>query len=251
MPDEAMGSIDLNFEILLNKTNPLEAQLAAARGLEAKMYAGGWVTPVGENPVVKEILAETLQRLEKHSQTVRDASRIVPGPVAEILFGVRDTLEFVREIIPELNLLVAGAQPDAQGNLPPGTDLTQFNDGKEPPDPDIKASRAVNGLFPHFPPLGGCVERSFPLAVECGGCGVVIKEFRGLQLRLVLRLVRIWVEPWFSRRRIINTWVWVIEWVPVEVIKTISVKCGCDDGGTKVTKTTVLDRELISFWRCL
>lgn len=54
------------------------------------------------------------------------------------------------------------------------------------------------------------------------------------------------VEPWFSRRRIINRFVWVIEWVPVEFIKTISTRCCGDGPNTTVTTRTVLDRELLT-----
>ena len=81
---------------------------------------------------------------------------------------------------------------------------------------------------------------------------MVVKEFRGLQLRRVLRRITKVIEPWTSRARIIFRWIWVLEWVPVEYIKTVCVKCCCDDKKTHIEQNkVVLDRGIINFWRCL
>ena len=88
------------------------------------------------------------------------------------------------------------------------------------------------------------------MPVECGGCGVMIKEFRGWQLRWVLRRITRWVEPWSSRRRLVFRWVWVLEWVPAQLIKTITVRCCSDRPTTHIQQRVVLDRALMNFWRC-
>lgn len=86
--------------------------------------------------------------------------------------------------------------------------------------------------------------------MPCGGCAVVVKEFRGFHLRWVRRLITITIEPWTSRQRIIRKVVWVLEWVPVQMIKTITVKC-CSEGKSKthIEKKVIVDRELQNFWR--
>jgi hypothetical protein len=85
-----------------------------------------------------------------------------------------------------------------------------------------------------------------------GECAAVIKEIQGLKLVVTPRLIPIWVEPWFARRRIVaTTVVWVAEFVPAEHIKTISV---CNVAGTietDVDTQVVLERQLLHFWRFL
>src|SRR5260370_10337955 len=253
MPNEAMGSIEHDGAIIGGQFPP-EARLEAVDAYPKKMSASGFLTvlPTSGNPPTVELFNETQQAFTKHHQIFVDISRRPDesGPVQAAVLQLVNHTAFVIEVSGEMADAVRETQVGPKGDLQ-GVDAHQFNDGLEPPNADIKASIAVSGPFLHFPPFGVCGEKSFPLSVECWGCGIVIKEFRGLQLRLVLRLVRKVIQPWFTRRRSINTWVWVLEWVPVQVIKTITVKCGCDDGGTKVTKTTVLDRELSNFWRCL
>lgn len=83
-----------------------------------------------------------------------------------------------------------------------------------------------------------------------GECAAAIKEFQGIKAVVTARQLPIWVEPWFSRARIVGfKTVWTFEFVPAEFIKTISV---CNNGGsleTTVDSFVVHDRELMNFWR--
>lgn len=84
--------------------------------------------------------------------------------------------------------------------------------------------------------------------IEVGpeGCGVLVKEFRGVMLVWRARIITEWIEPWYSRRRLIKKIVWVLEWVPVQFIKKISVDCR---GEPQVEMRTVGDYALMNFWR--
>ncbi len=253
MPNNAMESMKTNFETLRNAKTPPEVQVAIAK----KLFVDTWPSAIAfilntpGNPASAEYAQEQQQVLASYSQRALEyvQSEGGFGPAKALVANYWNLGEFVRDAADEVNRALAGIEVNPQDGTTKG-DISHLNDGQDN-DPLVRASIAVRGPFQYIPPVGECGEKSFQLPVECGGCAVVIKEFRGLQLRLVLRLLTTVIEPWFARRRIINTWVWVLEWVPVQVIKTITVKCGCDDGATKVTKTTVLDRELINFWRCL
>jgi hypothetical protein len=253
MPNNAMDAMRTNFETLRNAKTTPEVQVGIAKQLFVDTAPSGimYVVNTPGNPASPEYAQEQQQVLASYSQWALEYVQGEGGfgPAKALVSNYWSLVEFVREVADEVTRLVAGFEVNPQNGTTTG-DISHLNDGLDN-DPLVHASIAVRGPFQFIPPVGECGEKSFQLPVECGGCGVVIKEFRGLQLRLVLRLMTTVIEPWFPRRRIINTWVWVLEWVPVEVIKTITVKCGCDDGATKVTKTTVLDRELINFWRCL
>lgn len=107
----------------------------------------------------------------------------------------------------------------------------------------------IRAPFVHFPSIGGYHEHSFHSAVECGGCAVVIKEFRGLKLYRVKKIITRIIEPWTSRQRIINKEIWVLEWRPAQYIKTITVKCCGDHPTTEISHTQVVDEGLPCFWR--
>ncbi len=110
--------------------------------------------------------------------------------------------------------------------------------------------KAIRSPYVFFPRFGYGTEKSFSEAVPCGGCAVIVKEFRGMHLRWVRRVLTYYVEPWYSRRRLIKKVVWILEWVPVQMIKTITVKCNGDKGSkTFIDKKVVVDDELQHFWR--
>ncbi|WDE10620.1 hypothetical protein [Thalassomonas haliotis] len=119
----------------------------------------------------------------------------------------------------------------------------------EPNDGNAATEGAIRAPFVHFPPVGHHHEHSFSNAVECGGCAVVIKEFRGLKLYRVKKIITRVIEPWTSRQRIINKEVWVLEWRHAQYIKTITVKCCCEHPVTEVSHTEVVDKGLSTFWR--
>lgn len=83
-----------------------------------------------------------------------------------------------------------------------------------------------------------------------GQCMVVVKEIHGLKVRLVAEIIPIWVEPWFSRRRIVGyKIVWHLEYVPAEFIKRIE---SCNRNLEIITRTDIeikAEPELLDFWQ--
>ena len=82
-------------------------------------------------------------------------------------------------------------------------------------------------------------------------CMVVVKEIQGMKVRLVAKLLPIWIEPWFSRRKIVGfKIVWCVEYVPAQFIKKIIT---CNDCCNKIKNevfTEIIEHpELLNFWR--
>ncbi len=231
----AMKAFDFDLS-LVNVNQPPAVQREAVGSLLDKFFLSQFLilpTPGEGFDETKRLFDEALQRLHKASEVLGGFLRGAGDPEAEA--GALQTKNFI-------DVFIEAAQElgDDVPNAPGGQDI---------PDDDDEGE-AIRGPFVYFPRPGHCHEKSFSLEIECGGCGVVVKEFRGLQLRrrrLVLTRV---IEPWFSRRRIIKFVVWVLEWVPAQLIKTISVRCCGDHTKTHIEKKVVLDRELMTFWRC-
>ena len=249
----AMKAKDYDLALLM-KTDQGDLQVAAARAYGEKKWLSSIALFLNTHgiPDTAKLQEEGIQDLQKDDRIFTQflQKENASNEARSIVLQWKNMVALLIEVASELAKVTAEIELDKNGN--PLKRQPDLDDGAEPGgDPNIKLSSAVRGPLVLIPPFNRCHENNFPLAVECGGCAVVVKEFRGLQLRLVLRRITKVLEPWTSRARIIYRWVWVLEWVPVEVIKTISVRCCCDDKRAHITKQVVLDRELSSFWRCL
>jgi hypothetical protein len=249
----AMAAKDFDLDVMLQANSP-DLQRAAALAYGEKKFLSGIVLflPTKGLDETEKLFKHGIEDLLRDSQIFAKFihSGEADGEARSVALHWKNADDMIIETGRELADQTRGIPIDKNGN--PKSDLIDLDDGLElGTDPNIKASAAVRGPFLYFPYHRACRENNFSQAVDCGGCATVIKEFRGLQLRRVLRRITKVIEPWFSRRRIIYQWVWVLEWVPVEVIKTITAKCCCDHERPHISKQVVLDRELINFWRCL
>lgn len=224
----AMRAFDFDLSLVNAKQSP-EVQREAVRSLLDKFFLSQILilpTPGEAIEETQKLFNEALEKLLKTSQVLTRFLRGEGDPEANA--EALRTKNFIDVFIEAAHEL--------------GDDVLQNKGNVE--------EGAIRGPFVYFPPHGHCHERSFALEIECGGCGAVVKEFRGLQLiRRKVIITRV-IEPWFSRRRIIKVVVWVLEWVPAQMIKTITVRCCGDHTKTHIDKQVVLDRELMNFWRC-
>ena len=224
----ATRAFDFDLE-LVNAKQPPEVQREAVRSLLDKFFLSSILLLPSPGKAVEEtqrLFQEALERLHKTSQVLAQFLRGEGDPEANV--EALRTKNFIDVFIEAAHEL--------------GNEVLQTK-GKVEEGP-------IRGPFVYFPPPGPCHEQSFALQIECGGCGVVVKEFRGIQLiRRKVIATRV-IEPYASRRRIITIVVWVLEWVPAQMIKTITVRCCGDHTKTHIDKQVVLDRELMNFWRC-
>lgn len=245
-------ALDYDLAKVLDENQPPAVRKTAVRSVLEKFFLSGlFILPTDGVDETREIYDEQLGRLQA-----------ISGTLSELIDAGGEGLDKVRaEALTAKNFVDVfqeTAQRIADESAAIGADEVAriIEDGdpgdglEDPDDPDVRRSIALRAPFTFFPLTSRCFERSFTSAVECGGCAVTVKEFRGLQARWVLRRITVVVEPWFSRARIVNRFVWVIEWVPVEFIKTIATKCCGDTPRTTVSRQTVLDRQLQTFWRC-
>ncbi|RMH15477.1 MAG: hypothetical protein D6696_20670 [Acidobacteria bacterium] len=82
-------------------------------------------------------------------------------------------------------------------------------------------------------------------------CMVVVKEIQGMKVRLVLKVLPVWVEPWFARRKIVGfKRVWILEYVPAQFIKRV-ITCNdcCNRIRPQILTEIVEHPELLDFWR--
>ena len=249
----AMAAKDFDLETMLKSQSP-ELQRTAARAYGEKKFPSGIaaILPTRGLDEADSLFKEATKGLKIDSQIFEKfvGRQDADAEAQSIALYWKNLVDVLLEVVAEMADQTRKIPVDDNGN--PKTDIIDLDDGQEPGnDPNITASAAVRGPFLFLPFARDCHENTFHHDIPCGGCAIVIKEFRGLQLRRVLRRITKVIEPWFSRRRIIYRWVWVLEWVPVEVIKTITVKCCCDTHDPHISKRVVLDRELINFWRCL
>ncbi len=248
-------ALDYDLAKILDGDQTPEVRLTAVRAVLEKFFLSStFILPTDGVPDTGAIYDGQLARLEAISGTLAefiDASEVDDTAFAAVRAEALTAKNFV-DVFREASQRVAEdaaavaaadvARIVAEGD--PGDGL------EDPDDPDVRRSVAIRAPFSYFPLVNRCRQTAYTSAVECGGCAVTVKETRGLQARWMLRRITTVVEPWFSRRRIINRFVWVIEWVPVEFIKTIAVRCCGDRPTTTVTTQTVLDRGLLDLWRC-
>lgn len=250
----AMAALDYDLEKLADPRQPSEVHLAAVRAILEKTFLSSLVVlPTQGVEGTEELFDEFRTILERIARALSDFMDNIDSDggssdARSEALGVKNFVDVFREV---LDNIAEDAREFGEDEIAQIVADRDPGDGLEDPgDPDVLRAVAIRAPFGQFPIVNRCVERSFSNAVECGGCAVIVKEFRGLQARWVLRRLTRVVEPWTSRARIINRWVWVIEFVPVEFIKTITVHCCGKPGTTDVSKRVVLDRELLTFWRC-
>ena len=68
-------------------------------------------------------------------------------------------------------------------------------------------------------------------------CMRVVKETDGLGLKVTWRVITVTLEPWTARARFAQKRVWVLEWVPKEIIKTITY---CNEF-QRITRTITIE----------
>jgi len=141
---------------------------------------------------------------------------------------------------------------DTAGNvfdpLAPNTSARHpFQGSREVRSPFFISSTIFN------PTAGNEATLSTP-ALYSGQCSAILKEFRGIKVRVQPVTLPIWVSPWLSIRPLLNSQlIWTWTWEPAEYIKTISI-CNCNGVvGTKTTVATqiVLDNQLLYFWKLI
>lgn len=254
MADTAMAALDYDLAKLADPRQPAQVHSTAVRAiLEKALLSSLIVLPTQGVDETQELFEEFTGRLAAISGTLTEFIDAIdsgedPYGARSDALSVKNFVDVLREVVDNIGAEAAEMGEDEIKRII--TDRDPGDGLEDPGDPDVLRALSIRAPFGQFPLVNRCVERSFSEAVECGGCAVIVKEFRGLQARWVLRRLTRVVEPWTSRARIINRWVWVIEFVPVEFIKTITVHCCGKPSTTDVSKTVVLDRELLTFWRC-
>lgn len=105
--------------------------------------------------------------------------------------------------------------------------------------------------LPFLHPLHGPEEVVTHDVIGINECMVVVKEIQGMKVRLVAKILPVWVEPWSSRRRIVGTKVvWCVEYVPAQFIKKV-VTCNdcCNEIKNEIFTEIIEHPELLHFWR--
>lgn len=89
-------------------------------------------------------------------------------------------------------------------------------------------------------------------AIADGECTAVVKETRGLMVRLRFERITVVSDPWvstFGVPRGTAVPIWTLSWIPSQYVKEINI---CNDGGViekEVTQRVVQDPALSYFWR--
>ena len=231
----AMESLELALKIAADDDQPDDLRDAAIDSILPKTFMSGLtILPTPGVNETKEIFDAQMKSYDGIRQTM---ARIVEGKKAcgstkVKALEVKSFFDAYKEAVGEI------AQEAQETNVPEG--------GGEGEDEGV----AVRAAFFWFPRFGPSEEACCCMPVDCCGCGVTVKEFRGLQLIWRPRLITRTIEPWTSRARIIRKIVWVLEWVPVETIKTIIVSCERHGGHrTTVSQQVVRDSSLLTYWR--
>ncbi len=251
--DTAMPSLDFDLEVAADDDQPGEVRLAALESVMDKAFLSSLV--VLPTPGVDETERLFREHVQMFGRIRATAKRIVGGgdkggkaaggPVKIKALELKNFFDVFQETVQ----VIADEARDTP--IPeeddPADDDVDTPEGRAPGDPGGVAIRAAFLPWPRFrhPEESCCC-----LPLEPCGCGVVVKEFRGLQLRWRRRRITTVIEPWASRATIVFRWVWVLEWVPVQYIKTITTHCECHGTGkTDVGVRVVRDLPLLTFWR--
>lgn len=245
-------ALDYDLKKILDPNQPAAVRGTAVKSVLEKFFLSQiFILPTNGVEDTNEIFEEQLTRMQTISGTLAefiDTAGDGHGTAGAKALTAKNFIDVFQETAQRVAEESAEINADEIERIIAEGDL---GDGLEDPnDPDLRRSVAIRGPFTFFPLTTRCPQNAYTTAVECGGCAITVKESRGLQARWVLRRITTVIEPWFSRRRIVNRFVWVIEWVPVEFIKTIATRCCGDTPQTTVTTQTVLDRDLMTFWRC-
>lgn len=236
-----LNSIKFDLDLMTQPNHGEAVYMAALDGIQSKVFASSlWILPTQGVEGTEELFRESQGALREVAaileRFIRMDFQIECDNAKGRALTLRNFLETFREAADEM----ANEARERKIEERP----------EQPADINNLPGEAVRSAFVYFPHHGHCDEKAFSMDVECGGCGVVVKEFRGLQLYFVPRLITKTIEPWTSRQRIIRRIVWVLVWVPVQMIKTITVKCCGDKPVTHIDKRVVRDHELMNFWRC-
>ncbi len=194
-------------------------------------------------PESKELALEARNMLQLYSEAVQVIADQTGGCNAENLQG--NGCGLLLELDEAGDVVDPVSDHLAQDDTPAGANIHLTGLG----------ARFVRGPFPFFRRAafdGGTEVTVVTDALADGEAAVVLKEIRGVVAVVRPIVIPIWVEPWYSRARIVGfRRVWVWEFVPAEFIKTISL---VNQGGqvrSDIDSQVVLDRQLMNFWRFL
>lgn len=233
----AMGALQYDLRVAAGREQPDELRCSAIDSILSKTFLSGLTilpTPeIEETNEIFQVEVKTYEHIRTTMQGIVDDTKTC-GVVKVKALEVKNFFDVFQE---------------AAGEIAEEARKTPLPEGEGEGDDEGVAVRAAFFWFPFFGPTE---ESCCCMPVECCGCGVSIKEFRGIQLIWRPRLIVRWIEPWTSRARIVRKIVWVLEWVPVETIKTISVTCERHGGHETTVKSTVVrDSSLMTYWRPL
>ncbi len=174
-------------------------------------------------------LEESVQVLDKRLQREPHLG----GAPAQSVLDVKVSLEAELDWIQTVGLWTAEAPPDS-------------------PRAKILQKRQLRSFFIPLPipALQGPDEVVTKDVIGVCESMVVVKEIQGMKARLIAKLLPVWIEPWFARRRIVGTRiVWCVEWVPAQFIKKIITSKECCELKHDVHTEIIEHPELLDFWR--
>ena len=233
----AMEALNFDVKVACDHHQPEELRCAAIDSILSKTFLSGLtILPTPEVEGTAEIFKTEMETYENISGKMQGIveDKQTSGAVKVKALDVKNFFDVYQEAV---------------GEIAEETRETPVPEGQGEGDDEGVAVRAAFFWFPFFGPTQ---EACCCIPVDCCGCGVSIKELRGIQLIWRPRLIVRSIEPWTSRARIIRKIVWVLEWVPVETIKTISVTCERHGGHETTVKSTVVrDSSLMTYWRPL
>lgn len=243
--ETAMKAVPYDMGLAADPGQPAELREAALLGIMAKIFLSQFVImPTKGDELLRK---ETEQLFDGHLRMFRHvaevAAEIIDDPDAGP--GVKTSALELKNFF-DVFLEAVQVIAEETRETPPPDHVPEPDEENGNGDGNGTFEKPIRAAYLPWPRHRHAVEACCCLPVEAEGCGVVVKEFRGLQLVWRARLITRTIEPWTSRARIIRKIVWVLEWVPVQFIKTISVDC---HGQPRIRTKTVRDHTLMTFWR--
>ena len=222
-------------ELIVQDTGGGALAEAAERLWQVHHMSALVVLPTPDVKETEELFRMHVQELERSAAILDEAARRseLPAQDAARLLDVKLSLEAEIDSVQTIGLWTAGVRPRT-------------------PQARALHRRQIRAPFIPLPfPIAPPEEVVESDVIGVNECMVVVKEIQGLKVRLVAKVLPVWVEPWYARRRIVgHRIVWCLEFVPAQFIKRVVT---CNDCCNKIrpqTFTEIIEHpELLHFWR--
>lgn len=220
-----LGNVSLHGPARLNKVVERAWQM---------LHMGPFILPTPEVKDTYKIFNGHLKAFKRFVKLLDKCSCMpeIPNESAERLIDIKVSLETEIEVLERFGKLTRTLDPNSK-------------------EAKKLAGQTIRSFSQPYPKNYQPQEMVKSDVIGANQCQVVLKEFHGMILKIQCKIIPIWVEPWYSRAKIVGyKKIWYIEYVPAEFIKRI-VTCytGCADDPIKryVYKDIIEEPELNNF----